>query len=77
MAYEQREGQGSLFPNTRRTADNQPNMDGKLLVGGVLYSLAAWTKKRPDGSKWLSISAQPADEYQPAGGGGDGGDSPF
>ena len=44
MAYEHREGQGSLFRNEKRDKDTQPQARGDALIGGVLYKISAWTK---------------------------------
>jgi hypothetical protein len=44
LAYEHREGSGSLFKNDKREKDSQPNARGDALVGGILYEIAAWTK---------------------------------
>ena len=44
MAYEHREGQGSLFVNDRKEKESQPDYTGKLMVGGKTYYLSGWTK---------------------------------
>jgi hypothetical protein len=55
--YEQRDNSGSLFKNDRR-GDNEraPNAKGKAMVGGVMYWVSAWTKDRPNGEKYQSLS---------------------
>lgn len=58
MAYELREGQGSLFKNDRREKDTQPNARGTALIGGVEYEVSAWTKEGRAG-KWQSLSFKP------------------
>jgi len=58
MAYELREGQGSLFKNDNRTADNQPNARGEAMIGGVLYEVSAWTKEGRKG-KFQSLAFKP------------------
>jgi len=55
MAYEHKEGTGSLFPNTK-TKDTQPDVKGNIMIGGKLIKLAGWLKKRNDGSDWISLS---------------------
>lgn len=62
MAYEQREGQGSLFPNDKKGNEKAPNSRGTLLLGGTLYELSGWTKTRENGEKWISIQAKPKAE---------------
>jgi hypothetical protein len=63
MAYELREGQGSLFKNENRTGDNQPNARGDALIGGVVYEISAWTKEGKKG-KFQSLSIKPKQERQ-------------
>lgn len=55
MAYELREGQGSLFRNERRDSDKHPHARGEALIDGVLYEVAAWTKEGKKG-KFQSLS---------------------
>ncbi len=63
MAYELREGQGSLFRNERRDNDKQPHARGEILIGGVLYEISAWTKEGKKG-KFQSLQAKPKQERQ-------------
>jgi len=44
MAYQHREGSGTLFPNDRKTADNQPDWRGDALINGVLMEISGWDK---------------------------------
>lgn len=53
MAYEPKPGDGALFRNERKTADNHPNATGYVVAhrdikAGEKLALAAWTK---DGGK--------------------------
>lgn len=64
MAYELREGQGSLFRNERRDSDKQPSARGEALIGGVVYEIAAWTKEGRKG-KFQSLSFKPKQPRQP------------
>lgn len=68
MAYELRDGQGTLFKNDNRTADNHPNARGEAMIGGVVYEVAAWTKDGRNG-KFQSLSFKPK-EARPAAGAG-------
>lgn len=65
MAYEQRDGSGSLFPNDKREKDTHPNLRGSITINGVAYWLDAWTKLKADGTKWLSLSAKPKEASAP------------
>jgi hypothetical protein len=61
LAYEHREGQGSLFKNDNRTSDKHPHARGDAMIGGVLYEVAAWTKEGAKG-KFQSLAFKPKDE---------------
>ena len=66
MAFEQREGSGSLFKNTKKTTDSHPNATGSALIGGVEYWVSAWTKKDKNGQPWQSLAFKRKDEDKPA-----------
>ena len=61
MAYEQKDGQGSLFKNDKAGVETRPDYKGSCTIGGVQYWLSAWIKDGDKG-KWMSLSAQPKDE---------------
>ncbi|HEY1326260.1 MAG TPA: DUF736 domain-containing protein [Casimicrobiaceae bacterium] len=61
MAFVMKDGQGSLFKNDRKEAENQPDYTGKVLIDGTVYRLAAWIKNGKNG-KFMSLSAKPDDE---------------
>ena len=64
MAYELREGQGSLFPNRKKEpGSKQPDFRGDALVNGVVVEVAAWSKNGAKGS-FLSLSIKPKQERQ-------------
>ena len=64
MAYEQRDGSGSLFKNDKREKDTHPNLTGTVMVGGVEYWASGWTKERANGEKWISLSFKPKEARQ-------------
>ena len=70
MAWETKEGTGSLFKNSRKENDNHPNAKGEAKIGGVIYEVAAWTKKDKNGNPWQSLSfkvkAEDASRREPA-----------
>lgn len=67
MAFELREGQGSLFKNGKREeGSNQPNARGDCMIGGVVYEISAWTKESRLGIKFQSLSFKPKQERTPA-----------
>lgn len=61
MAYELKDGQGSLFsvaPDKR--TERGPNATGKLMWNGVLLRVAAWKQEGRDGKPaWLSLKVTP------------------
>jgi len=65
MAYEMRDGQGSMFVNKRKEpGDNKPDREGDITIGGVKYRLAGWLKTpKNGGQEFLSLKATPADEH--------------
>jgi len=58
MAYEMKDGQGSLFKNDRKTSDKGPDYKGSLKLNGEEYWIAAWIKDGKKG-KWMSLSVVP------------------
>lgn len=60
MAFEQKEGGGSLFKNDYKTpGDSKPDYKGSALINGVEMDIAAWIKK-PEGKKsFFSLSIKP------------------
>ncbi len=66
MAYVLKNGQGSLFKNENKTSDNHPNARGELMIEGVLYEVAAWTKNGSKGPfQSLSVKRKEARQSQP------------
>lgn len=57
MAYELKEGQGSLFVNEKKETEKHPDFSGSILVSGKKFFLAGWKKKTKDGRTWLSLQA--------------------
>ena len=65
MAYEKREGSGSLFKNDRKEQLNHPDYKGDILINGQEYWLSAWIKEGKSG-KFMSIAAKPKESRQEA-----------
>lgn len=62
MAYELKEGQGTLFLNDRKTTDNHPDLNGTIKIDGKIYYLSAWKKQ---GNKGEFFSISKGKEVQP------------
>lgn len=78
MAYELREGQGSLFKNDHKTKDSHPGARGEALIGGVLYEVSAWTKEGRKGRfQSLAFKVKQPRQADDGPGDDDGGPIPF
>jgi hypothetical protein len=62
--YQPREGSGAMFRNDRKSAANQPDMRGTVMIGGVEMEISAWEKTTKNGSKFLSVAVKPKGEYK-------------
>jgi hypothetical protein len=60
MAWEPKEGSGSLF-KAEQKSEKAPGYRGEILLGGVLYELAGWIKEGKSG-KFFSLSGKPKGE---------------
>lgn len=57
MAYEMRAGQGSAFPNDKKTTDKHPDMKGRVMLpNGETRWLSVWNKTTSAGQPWLSFA---------------------
>lgn len=54
MAYQMKEGDFSLFKNTKKTEDTHPDYTGKCMVNGKEMRVAAWIKKGESGNAFFS-----------------------
>lgn len=61
MAYEMKDGSGSLFVNNeqQRTSENFPHYSGSVKLNGVEYWLSGWKKQTKAGAPYLSLSIKP------------------
>lgn len=51
MAFEHKEGRGTMFKNTRKTSDKHPEYRGDFKgLDGVVYDIAFWWAKDQDGN---------------------------
>lgn len=57
MAYEMRPGQGSAFPNDKKTSEKHPDMKGRVMLpNGETRWVSVWNKTTSAGQSWLSFS---------------------
>ena len=57
MAYELKDGQGSLFKNDKEGNERRPDRRGEINIGGTIYKLSGWIKEGNKGP-WLSLKAE-------------------
>lgn len=63
MTYERKDGDIVLFRNERKT-EQQPVMRGELLLGGVVYEVALWSKAGRDGRPFWTGNVKVKGERQ-------------
>jgi uncharacterized protein (DUF736 family) len=56
MAYEMKEGSGSLFKNLKKATENHPDFNGSIMLNGKEHWLSAWVKESPKAGKFFSVS---------------------
>jgi len=56
MAYEHKEGQGSLFKNEKQN-DRQPDYKGTILIQGMTYEIVGWERTSQRGLSFISLKA--------------------
>jgi hypothetical protein len=61
MAYEQRDGQGSLFKNDEKKTEKHPDYRGECMIDGKKFWLSAWIKTGKNG-KFMSLALQPKED---------------
>jgi len=69
MAYTPKEGSGSLFKNTKKTTETQPDFNGSIMLQGKEHWFSAWVKEGAKG-KFFSVSVGKVKEpmgFKPAG----------
>ena len=47
---------GSLFENSYKERDNQPDMTGKLVINDKTYQVAGWKNQTKNGGEYIKIS---------------------
>ena len=55
MAYELKDGDGSLFFNSSKTKENHPDYTGRVQLDGRLYRIAGWKRSTKAGAGYLSL----------------------
>lgn len=66
MAWEPKEGSGSLFQADKKGNEKAPAYRGDILLNGVMYELAGWVKKTSKGDNFLSLAGKVKEERHTA-----------
>jgi uncharacterized protein (DUF736 family) len=56
MAYQHKDNTGSLWENSFKNKDNDPDYRGSGMVNGRERSIAGWKRTTKDGRSYISIS---------------------
>lgn len=62
MAFELKDGQGSIFPNDYKNSESQPDFKGKLKINGEEYEVAAWEQTTRKGATFYSLRVKLSSE---------------
>lgn len=65
MAWEPKEGSGSLFQADQKGNEKAPKWRGDIMLNGTVYELAGWVKETKKGDKFLSLSGKVKEERKP------------
>jgi uncharacterized protein (DUF736 family) len=60
MAFELKDGQGTLFKNDKKGNEKAPDYRGEAMIDGVMHKVAGWLKDGKNG-KWMSLKIEVAD----------------
>ena len=69
MAYENKPGQGVMFPRDKQGNPNRPDYSGTINVAGHDYDISAWEKVARSGGRYISVEVrEPYQAQRPQGG---------
>jgi len=67
MAYEPKEGTGSLRRNNKDGGNpNWPDYQGEAMINGVKVRISGWVKTSQNGNRYLSLSLKSENRQQNA-----------
>jgi uncharacterized protein (DUF736 family) len=53
---EQKNNTGAIFKNDKKTAENQPEYRGKMMVDGQQWEISLWVRESAAGVKYFSAA---------------------
>lgn len=71
MPFEHKDGCGSLFANTNKNKESQPDYRGDFQINGEIYEIAGWTKTSRNNERFMSLQIKPKESQQQSKGGND------
>jgi|DEB0MinimDraft_6_1074348.scaffolds.fasta_scaffold39865_2 hypothetical protein len=64
MAYEMKDGQGSMFLETEKKSDKAPDFAGKFKVAGTEFRIVGWKRESKGGKAYISLAVEEMDEHR-------------
>lgn len=64
MAYQMKDGTGTLFKVQDKKNERGPDYTGDCMIGGEVFRMAAWIKESESGRKFMSFKFEPKEEQQ-------------
>lgn len=58
MAFENKPGQGVMFPNDQQGNPSRPTWRGSVNINGKEYEISAWDKTSSRGNRYLSLDVR-------------------
>lgn len=62
MAYQMKDGSGTLFKVLEKKNEKGPDYTGDCMIGGEVYRMAAWIRESESGRKYMSFKFEPKEE---------------
>jgi uncharacterized protein (DUF736 family) len=66
MAYEHKEGRGTIFPNDYKVQENHPDFRGKAMWKGEIVEISMWKGETQNGAEKFSIQIKEPRAKAPA-----------
>jgi uncharacterized protein (DUF736 family) len=64
MAYQMRDGSGTLFKVQDKKNERGPDYTGDCMIVGEVFRMAAWIRESESGRKFMSFKFEPKEEQQ-------------
>lgn len=62
MAYQMKDGSGTLFKVLEKKNEKGPDYTGDCMIEGTVFRMAAWIRESESGRKYMSFKFEPKDE---------------